>query len=73
MVEGDVPLIPGGGTGDTVLPVEGRVVDLDGIPLEVLLFHNRGRLSDLEIVVYSERMKQFPAADELELIVVPPR
>jgi hypothetical protein len=68
-VSGDAALIPGSHPShDTPVPVEGRAMDSDGFPLEVLLFHRNGLLQELEIVVYSDRMKRMPAAADIEVV-----
>ena len=42
-------------------------MDVDGIPVEVLLFHRNGLLRELEFVVFSDRMKRMPRADEIQI------
>jgi hypothetical protein len=49
------------------LPVEGRLLDEDGAPVDVLLFHNDGTLTLLEFVVYSDGIKRAPRAEEISL------
>jgi hypothetical protein len=65
-VESD-SLIPNSHGYATPLPVEGHVTDADGAPIEILLFHRDGLLTDLEFVVYSERMKGMPQTDDIEI------
>lgn len=66
LVQSEV-LIPDSRDYDTPFPVEGRAMDVDGIPVEVLLFHRNGLLRELEFVVFSDRMKRMPRADEIQI------
>ena len=38
-----------------------------GVPVEILLFQREGRLSCLEFVVYSDRLKRRPNAAEIKM------
>jgi hypothetical protein len=60
-------LVPESGPFDTIIPVEARVTDEDDIPIDVIMFTKDGRLSSLEFVVYSDRMKRRPRAEDLDV------
>lgn len=62
------PLIPGSDEMSRIIPFEGRALDADGIPMELLLFHRNGSLRELEFVIYSDRQKRMPRGNEIELI-----
>ena len=61
------PFIPHEGARESKIDAEGWAVDDDGIPVEILLFQKQGRLSYLEFVVYSDRLKRRPKAWEIEI------
>ena len=51
----------------TVLPFEGEVADADGVPIQIILFQRDGKLTNLEFVIFSDRMKRFPRAADIEV------
>lgn len=65
-VAGEV-LIPGSRPLSTPFPVEGRAVDDDGLPIDIILFHRNGRLSVLEFVAYSDTMKRTPRPGDVHV------
>jgi hypothetical protein len=66
-VGADAPLVPHEGDTESKIDAEGWAVDVDGIPVEILLFQKQGRLSYLEFVVFSDRLKREPIAAELHV------
>ena len=69
LVGEDTPLIPSSvHTFDTPLPVEGRFMDSDGIPVDILLFQRDGKLNHLEFVVYGEKRRRKPKSHEIDVI-----
>jgi hypothetical protein len=51
------------------LPVEGRLTDLDGVPVEILLFGRADQLDTLEFVVFTDHIKHTPQVAEIEVII----
>lgn len=66
-VGGAAPLIRYEGDLESKIDAEGWAIDDDGIPVEILLFQKQGRLSYLEFVVFSDRLKRRPKASEIEV------
>jgi hypothetical protein len=54
LVEFRLPNAEPASAGQSPYPVEGRVTDLDGEQLEVVVYRRNGRLSELELIRYHE-------------------
>jgi hypothetical protein len=50
------------------IPIEGRVLDDDGLPIQLLLFQRGGQLRHLEYVVFSDRRKREIRAIDIEIV-----
>ena len=58
MADASVPFMPHEGSHESKVDAEGWAIDDDGIPIEILLFQKEGRLSYLEFVVFSDKLKR---------------
>lgn len=67
MADASVPFMPHEGSHESKVDAEGWAIDDDGIPIEILLFQKEGRLSYLEFVVFSDKLKRRLRAHEIEV------
>ena len=68
----DVPYGPGRGSVHRKLPPEGRYTDTTGLPVEILLFQQNGRLREMEFVVYGPGPRgKYQTPSEVDVYVAP--